>query len=52
MKFFFIKDQVEKGDVKIEYLGTEDIWVDILTKPEQGKAFQRDQAKLMNCEEE
>ena len=52
MKFFFIKDQVEKGDVKIEHLGTEDMWVDILTKPKQGKAFRRDRAKLMNCEED
>ena len=25
------------------------MWVDILTKPKQGKAFRRDRAKLMNC---
>ncbi len=52
MKFFFIKDQVEKGDVKIEHLGTDKMWVDILTKPKQGKAFRRDRAKLMNREED
>ena len=25
------------------------MWVDVLTKPKQGKAFRRDRAKLMNC---
>ena len=51
MTFFFIKGQVEKGDVKIEHLGTEEMWADVLTKPKQGKAFRRDRAKLMNCDE-
>ena len=49
MKYFFIKDQVDKGEVKIEHLGTEDMWVDVLTKPKQGKPFRKDRAKLMNC---
>ena len=49
MKYFFIKDQVDQGEVKIEHLGTEDMWVDMLTKPKQGKAFRIDRAKLMNC---
>ena len=49
MKYFFIKDQVEQGEVKIEHLGTKSMWVDILTKPKQGSAFRTDRAKLMNC---
>jgi len=49
MKYFYIKDQVDQGEVKIEHKGTEDMWVDILTKPKQGKAFRRNRAKLMNC---
>ena len=35
--------------MRIEHLGTEDMWVDVLTKPKQGKAFRKDRAKLMNC---
>ena len=49
MKFFFIKDKVDQGDVRIEHLGTEDMWVDVLTKPKQGKSFRKDRMKLMNC---
>ena len=49
MKFFFVKDQVDQGKLEIRHLGTEDMWVDVLTKPKQGKAFRRDGAKLMNC---
>ena len=39
MKYSYIKDQIDRGEVKVEYKGTEDMWVDILTKPKQGKAF-------------
>ena len=49
MKFFFVKDQVDQGELEIRHLGTEEMWVDLLTKPKQGKAFRRDRAKLMNC---
>ena len=49
MKFFYIKDQVDKGDVVINHLGTEDMWVDVLTKPKQGKPFRKDRSKIMNC---
>ena len=48
-KYFYVKDQVDRGEVKIEHLGTEEMWADILTKPKQGKAFCQDRAKLMSC---
>ena len=33
MKFFFVKNQVDRGDIVIKHLGTESMWVDVLTKP-------------------
>ena len=49
VKFFFVKDQVDKGEIEVKHLGTEDMWVDMLTKPKQGTPFCKDRAKLMNC---
>ena len=36
---FFIKDRVEKGEIKIEYCPTELMLANFLTKPLQGKAL-------------
>jgi hypothetical protein len=36
MKFFFVKDKVDDGEVKIEHLPDEKMWIDMLTKPSQG----------------
>ncbi len=48
-KFFFIKDRVDEGEIKvIDCLG-EEMWADILTKPLQGMAFRKMRSKLMNC---
>jgi hypothetical protein len=48
-KFFFVKDQVEKGDVPIENCPAEFMWADVNTKPLQGKAFRVQRSELMNC---
>jgi len=48
-KFFFIKDKVDIGEVKIVDCPTDVMWVDMLTKPVQGKAFRVMRSKLMNC---
>jgi len=50
MKFLYIKDKVEQGDVVIEHKDTEDMWSDILTKPKQGKSFRKDRSRLMGCD--
>ena len=52
MKFFFVKDQVDKGEIEVKHLGTEDMRVDVLAKPKQGKPFCKDRAKLINCVED
>ncbi len=39
-KFFFIKDRVDKGEIKVMDCPTKEMWADVLTKPLQGMAFQ------------
>ena len=49
-KFFFIKDRVDDGEIKVVNCPTEEMWADVMTKPLQGKAFRVMRAELMNCE--
>jgi hypothetical protein len=39
VKFFFIKDRVDEGEIKVIDCPAEGMWADIMTKPLQGKAF-------------
>ncbi|CAJ1968998.1 unnamed protein product [Cylindrotheca closterium] len=39
--YFFITDQVEKGNVKVKYCPTEDMIADFMTKPLQGEKFRK-----------
>ncbi len=48
-KFFFIKDRVDEGEVKVIDCPTEEMWADVMTKPLQGTAFRTMRAELMNC---
>ena len=48
-KFFFIKDRISDGEIKVVDCPTKEMWADIKTKPAQGKLFNELQAKLMNC---
>ena len=48
-KFFFIKDKIDDGDVKVVDCPTEVMWADVQTKPMQGKAYRVQRAQLMNC---
>ena len=41
IRFFFMTDQVEKGNVSIEYMPTDDMWADFMTKPLQGEKFRK-----------
>ncbi len=47
-KFFFIRDRVGNGEIKVIDCPMEEMW-DILTKPLQGMAFRAMRAILMNC---
>ena len=41
IRYFFIKDRVDTGELKIEYMCTNDMVADILTKPLQGEKFNK-----------
>ncbi|CAJ1935519.1 unnamed protein product [Cylindrotheca closterium] len=39
IRYFFMTDQVKKGNVTIEYCPTEKMWGDFMSKPLQGQKF-------------
>jgi hypothetical protein len=48
IRYFFVKDLIDKGEVKIEYKQTDDMIADLLTKPLQGQKFRRLRAMALN----
>ena len=49
VRYFFIKDRISAGEIKITYLPTTEMAADLLTKPLQGELFRKLRAKLLNC---
>jgi hypothetical protein len=49
IRFFFIKDRVDSGEIKIVYVPTKDMVADYLTKPLQGELFRRLRDFLMGA---
>lgn len=47
IRYFFVADRIQTGEIKVEYLRTGDMVADILTKPLQGSLFKRLRALLM-----
>ena len=41
IRYFFLKDKVEKGEVQIMYCPTEQMVADFFTKPLQGSLFKK-----------
>jgi hypothetical protein len=39
VKYFLIKDKVDREEITIEHCPTEQMWTDIYTKPKQGAVF-------------
>jgi hypothetical protein len=50
IRYFFIKDRVESGDVKIEHCPTGEMLADYFTKPLQGSLFLRMRDQIMNID--
>lgn len=48
IRYFFIKDKLESGELKIEHLNTNEMVADIMTKPLQGTPFKYLRHKLLN----
>ncbi|KAL7570585.1 hypothetical protein ACA910_017636 [Epithemia clementina (nom. ined.)] len=47
IKYFFITDQIEKEQVKIEYCPTDELWADYMTKPLMGSKFKKFREQIM-----
>ena len=47
IRYFFIKDRIDSGELAVEYLPTGDMVGDFLSKPVQGELFRRFRAELM-----
>jgi hypothetical protein len=39
VKYFYIKERVNYGEITIEHCPTEQMWTDVNTKPKQGSVF-------------
>jgi hypothetical protein len=52
VRYYFVKDKIEKGEVRIEHCPTEEMWADFNTKPRQGRGFMLFRSHLMGIEED
>ena len=50
IRYFFIKDRIGSGEIRIEHLPTTDMIADMLTKPLQGELFRAMRRQLLNWE--
>jgi hypothetical protein len=48
IRYFWTKEQMDEGKLAVEYISTDDMVADILTKPLQGEKFINLRKKLMN----
>ena len=51
IRYFFIKDKIEKNELRIQYKSTNDMIADILTKPLQGSKFKLLRKLLLNLDQ-
>ena len=51
IRYFFVKHYMDSNELKIEYLPTEEMVADVLTKPLQGDLFKRMRNKLLNVDD-
>ena len=51
IRYFFVKHYMDSDELKIEYLPTEEMVADVLTKPLQGDLFRRMRNKLLNVDD-
>jgi hypothetical protein len=48
IRYFFVRDRIEKGEVQIEYCPTDEMTGDYFTKPVQGAKFRKFRTRIMN----
>ena len=47
IRYFFLTDQIEKGNLSVEYCSTTEMIADYMSKPLQGKLFQKFKKLIM-----
>lgn len=52
IRYFFVKDRVQSGEVVIKHMPTDQMLADLLTKPIQGYLFRRLRAKILHLKEQ
>ena len=50
IRYFFLTDQIEKGNLSVEYCPTKEMWADYMTKPLQGSLEIQLRKKIMGHE--
>ena len=50
IRYYFVKDRIDSGEVIVEYMPTQEMIADVMTKPLQGALFRRLRSELMNWE--
>ena len=48
IRYFFVTDQIKKGELGVEYCPTEEMLADFFTKPLQGSTFKKLRQRIMN----
>ena len=48
IKYFYLKDKVDREELELEYLPTDEMIADVLTKPLQGEKFRVLRSRLLN----
>ena len=48
IRYFFVHDRMKNNEIKLEWISTDDMISDILTKPIQGKKFKELRSLLLN----
>ena len=51
-KLFFVKDQVDQGEIAVVDCPTDKMWADFMSKAQQGRQFKVMRGQLMGCDEE
>ena len=52
IRYFFLTDQVEKGNLRVEYCPTAEMNGDYMSKPLQGSLFEKFRSRIMGHEQE
>ena len=50
LRYYFVKEHVDSGDIQVQYCPTKEMWGDFFTKPTQGHLFLVQRDHVMNID--